>query len=216
MVDSAERKVMDMVEQGQISPEEGLRLIKAMNHKEKVENPQVDQEDDLSDLASSDLPNQERPAGPHIPEEEMQRLKHLKQWWLLPFGIGILIITLGAIWMYMGYSDHGFGFGFWLAWLPFLLGIFIVAVSFKTSQSVWVHVRVSQEPGEKPERISISLPLPVVLTKWFLSNFGDQIPGLNHQSDGKLSEVLKNISPENPFYVHVNEKNGEEVEVFIG
>jgi len=216
MVDSAERKVMDMVEQGQISAEEGLRLIKAMNHKEKVENPQVGHEDDLSDLTSFDLPNKERPDGPHIPEEEMQRLKHLKQWWLLPFGIGILITTLGAIWMYMGYSDHGFGFGFWLAWLPFLLGIFIVAVSFKTNQSVWIHIRVSQEPGEKPEKISISLPLPVVLTKWFLSNFGHRIPGLNDESGGDLSEVLKNISPEKPFYVHVNEDNGEEVEVFIG
>ena len=216
MVDSVERKVMDMVEQGQISPEEGLRLINAMSHKEKVETPSADNEDNLSGLADIGLPNRERPAGPHIPEEEMQRLKRLKQWWLLPSGIGLLITTLGAIWMYMGYSDHGFGFGFWLAWLPFLLGIFIVAVSFRTSQSVWVHVRVSQEPGEKPERISISLPLPIVLTKWFFSNFGDRVPGLNNQSDGDFSEVLKNISPENPFYVHVNEDNGEEVEVFIG
>jgi hypothetical protein len=30
------------------------------------------------------------------------------------------------------------------------------------------------------------------------------------------AEILNNLSPEEPFYVHVNEDDGEEVEVFIG
>jgi len=134
----------------------------------------------------------------------------------LPFGIGLLLTALGAIWMFSGYQASGFGFGFWLAWIPFLLGIFVVAVSFQTSRSVWLHVRIKQKPGESPQRISISLPMPIALTRWFLSAFGKRIPGLKDQPLENYSEILDELSPEAPLYVHVNDEDGEEVEVFIG
>jgi hypothetical protein len=214
MVDQAERKILNMVEQGIISAEEGLRLINAMgagkNGGSNVDEPHpegvnVSVEDVLE------------PSAPRISDEELKRMKRLKRWWILPFAIGLLITTLGAVWMYTGYINRGFGWGFWLAWIPFILGIFIVAVSFQTSRSVWLHVRIKQKPGESPSRISISLPLPISLAKWFMSVFGHKIPGLKDQPIGDLSELLDNISPEAPFYVHVNdEEDGEEVEVFIG
>lgn len=216
MVDSAERKVLDMVEQGQISAEDGLRLINAMGSKAKSNSSQPVEGENPSNLTAVELNDQEGSAGHSIPKDEMQRMTRLKRWWMLPFGLGLLITTLGAIWMYMGYTDHGFGFGFWLAWLPFLLGIFIIAVSFQTNKSVWLHVRIKQEAGEKPERLAISIPLPVIMTRWFMSNFGDRIPGIKDQPIGDVSEILENVTPENPFYVHINEEDGEEVEVFIG
>jgi len=216
MADKAKRKIMDMVEQGQISAEEGLQLIKAMDTGRKhTPEPAVNALEGT--MAVSEFPVQnEESASPRIPEEEMQRMNRLKRWWFLPFGIGLLITTLGAIWMYMGYTNNGFGFGFWLAWLPFLLGILIVAVSFQTSRSVWLHVRINQAPGETPSRIAISLPLPLSLTRWFFSAFGRKIPGLKDQPIDQYSEILNNLSPEEPFYVHVNDDDGEEVEVFIG
>jgi hypothetical protein len=155
------------------------------------------------------------PDAPRISPEEQQRMKRLKRWWILPFGIGLLITVLGATWMYAGYTNRGFSWGFWLAWIPFILGIFTVAVSFQTSRSVWLHVRIKQKPGETPARISISLPMPITLAKWFMSVFGHKIPGLKDQPLGDLSEILETISPEEPFYIHVNEDD-EEVEVFIG
>lgn len=214
MVDKAERKILDMVEQSQISAEEGLRLINAMkgDRQSGIDRGQPAQGD------VTFVPIEEREAAefPQIPEEEMARIKRLKRWWVLPFGIGLLITTLGAIWMYMGYLAKGFGFGFWLAWVPFILGIFVISVSFHTSCSVWVHVRIKQKPGETPQRISISLPMPLGLTRWFFSAFGDRIPGLKDQPVDNISEILESLSPEEPFYVHVDEDDGEEVEVFIG
>ncbi len=216
MVEKAERQILDMVEQGQLSAEEGLRLINAMSGKtESGSDPDVIDKDvqAATDIIFGDGDETVRP---RIPEEERQRMNRLKRWWVLPFGIGLLVTTLGAIWMYMGYTQNGFGFGFWLAWLPFLLGIFIVAVSFQTNRSVWLHVRIKQSPGETPQRISISLPMPIALTRWFFSAFGNHIPGLKDQPLDNISEILENLSPEEPFYVHVNEEDGEEVEVFIG
>lgn len=216
MTDEAERKILDMVEQGQITAEEGLRLMNAMSRNQIPAintNTVNDPSENSFRIDPDDVLENSNPA---IPEEELQRMKRLKRWWVLPFGIGLLITTLGAIWMYMGYTAKGFGFGFWLAWIPFLLGIAIAAVSFQTNKSVWLHVRVKQKPGETPQRINISLPLPLSLTRWIFSAFGNRIPGLKDQPVEEYSEILNNLSPEEPFYVHVDEDDGEEVEVFIG
>ena len=214
MVDKAERKVLDMVDQGQISADEGLRLINAL----KKDGSKPANTENVSQIDISYIPDQDDESDrPQISEEELSRMKRLKKWWVLPFAIGLVVTTLGAIWMYMGYTSAGFGFGFWLAWIPFLLGIFIIAVSFRTNRSVWIHVRVKQKPGNTPQRISISMPLPVNLAKWFFSAFGDRIPGIQEQPIGDISSILENLSPEEPFYVHVNgDGDGEEVEVFIG
>jgi hypothetical protein len=216
MVNQAERKVLDMVEQGQISAEEGLRLINAMGGQGEKPLESTDSEASSADQKLIEIKAEEAAARPQIPQEELDRMKHLKRWWILPFAIGLLITTLGAIWMYMGYTAKGFGFGFWLAWIPFLLGILITAVSYQSSHGVWLHVRIKQKPGESPQRIVISLPIPLGLTRWVVTTFGDRIPGLKDQPVSEYSEILKSISPEDPFYVHVDEGNGEEVEVFIG
>ena len=213
MVDEAERKILGMVENGDITAEEGLRLMNAMGSRAHPAQP-ID-EDPLEAVTFVPVDDVLEPSGPRMSEEEQHRMKHLKRWWVLPFGIGLLIMVLGAIWMYTGYTNSGFGWGFWLSWLPFLLGIFIVAVSFQTSRSVWLHIRIKQKPGESPGRISISLPLPISLTKWFMGAFGNRIPGLRDQPLENYAEILENISPEEPFYIHVND-DGEEVEVFIG
>jgi hypothetical protein len=215
MSNQAERKIFDMIEAGQITAEEGLRLINAMagSQNDPADQDVTGEVVDSTKVSSEDI--LEAPSHP-IPEEEMQRMKKLKRWWVLPFGLGLLITILGSIWMVSGYMNSGLGWGFWLAWLPFLLGIGVMAVSFRSSQSVWVHVRVKQKPGEKPQQINISLPLPVTITRWVFSTFGDRIPGLTNQQGESISEIIKNLSPDEPFYVHVDEDDGEEVEVFIG
>jgi len=216
MADEPKRKVFDMIEKGQISADEGLRLIKAMEGRKEAKT-------EVGEIQASDFdPNHAESMEfgekdlPKIPEEELKRLERLKSWWVLPFGVGLLITILGAIWMYMGYTAKGFGFGFWLAWLPFLLGIFILAISFQSRYSVWLHVRVKQKPGQSPQRIAISLPLPLSLTRWVISTFGNRIPGMQDQPLDEYSDMLKSVSSEEPFYIHVDEGDGEEVEVFIG
>lgn len=140
----------------------------------------------------------------------------MKRWWMLPFVVGLLITVSGAIWMYSGYLANGFGWGFWLSWLPFLLGIAIVAVSFPAGKSVWLHVRIKQKEGEKPQRINFSFPLPIRIAKWGMTTFGDKIPDIKGKTAGEYSQILENITPEEPFYVHVEDENGEDVEIFIG
>ena len=213
-MDQAERKILDMIEQGALTAEEGLRLIDAMNVGKS-------EGDDLYNLSPEEVTVSAddilEPSEPRISAEELERLKQLKRWWVFPFAIGLVITTLGALWMFAGYSRTGFSWGFWLSWIPFIIGIFVLALSFQSSRSVWLHVRIKQKRGESPPRISISLPLPLSLTLWLINTFGHKIPGLDDLPLGDISELLDRISPEEPFYVHVNDKdNGEMVEVFIG
>ena len=213
-MENSERKILDMVEQGQITADEGLRLMNAMS------KGGVDQKPETVEAFGEDSERPGRPTGSygsHISLEEVARMNRLKRWWLMPFSIGLIILFLGAIWMYAGYQDAGFGFGFWISWVPFLLGIFIVAVSIRTSKSLWFHLKVKQAPGEKPERINLSLPLPLNLAKWLFTAFGEKITGLKEPGLQDIPAILENISPEEPFYVHVNDDNdGEEVEIYIG
>ena len=213
-MENSERKILDMVEQGQITADEGLRLMNAMG--KGMVDPELETQEEFSGAGDQ----RERPSGTyasHISLEEASRMNRLKRWWLLPFSIGLIILFLGAIWMYAGYQAAGFGFGFWISWVPFLLGIFIVAVSFRTSKSVWFHLKVKQAPGERPEQINFSFPLPLNLAKWFFTSFGDKVTGLKDKGIGDIPAILENISPEEPFYIHVNDDDdGEEVEIYIG
>ncbi|QRN83990.1 hypothetical protein JR338_04370 [Chloroflexota bacterium] len=213
-MENSERKILDMVEQGQITADEGLRLMNAMG--KGTVDPQPEAQEANGGVARETNRSTGSYAS-HISLEEVARMNRLKNWWLLPFSIGLVILFLGAIWMYAGYRDAGFGFSFWIAWVPFLLGIFIVAVSARTSKSVWFHLKVKQAPGEKPEQINLSLPLPLNLAKWFFTAFGEKITGLDNKVVGDIPAILENLSPEEPFYVHVNDDDdGEEVEIYIG
>jgi hypothetical protein len=213
MRNQAEQKILEMIEQGHITAEEGLRLLNVISGEPIPDSDAEEPNPESVAFASTEIIE---PQHPQIPEEEMKRLEKLKRWWVLPFGLGLLLTILGAVWMYMGYQAKGFGFGFWISWLPFFIGIAMMAISFQSSKSVWLHVRIKQKPGESPQRINISLPLPLSLTRWAMSTFGHRIPGLKDQPVEEYSEILRNLSPEEPFYVHIDDDDGEEVEVFIG
>lgn len=154
-----------------------------------------------------------------IPPEERFDPKKLKwrNFWWLPMGVGMGILIMGALWMYWAWSASGFGFWFICAWFPFLLGVAVVALAWSSRTAPWLHLRVKQKPGEKPERISISLPLPLRLTAWFLRAFGDRIPHMGKTGLDEVILALEATSPETPFYLEVDEgEDGEHVEIYIG
>ena len=84
----------------------------------------------------------------------------------------------------------------------------------------WIHVRVNtgHASREWPRKISLSFPLPIRLTAWFLRAFGQFIPDLKKTGVDELILALEdNTSPENPLFVDVHEgEDGERVQVYIG
>lgn len=279
MADEVERlRILEMIEKGQITAQDGIRLLEALNGVEEgsssVEALPLPDElylaedaplEDASHPAQELLPEaelqlpdalypmdepdrDEAPPTPETPEASFQpasaaapqeqteaprfqsepevvppperfdpnRLKWRGFWWI-PMLVGVGITLVAALLMYAAWNSGGFGFWFACTWFPFLLGVVVMALAWASRTARWLHVRVQQKEGQSPQRISISFPIPLRLTAWFLRTFGKNIPHLGDTGLDELIMALDATSPETPFYVEVNEgANGEHVEVYIG
>jgi hypothetical protein len=216
-------EILQKVEKGEISPDEASRYLDELDDDElvvqSIHSPETSPEAIPTQVASQPIEVIPPPVGAkgEIPFAiNNERLKYWKVWWLFPLSIGIIFTLLGAYWMYRGYLLAGFGWGFWFSWFPFGFGVLVTALSAGGRTSRWVHVRVTQKPGKKPGKIAISFPL--VMATWIV-NIVAQFKGGNKDM-GRFNEVMYTVNQalnsDEPMHVQVNEKDGEEVEVYIG
>lgn len=213
MVNEAELKILEMIQAGDITAEEGFRLIDAMGANDYSSGGNQDEtQPSTSNILSTLKPEL---SNKKITKGDLLRIKRLKHWWIIPFGVGTFVTILGTIWMGLSYFRKGFGWGFWLAGFVLFVGLLLLTISFPSPKHPWLHVRIKQKPGEKPPLILFSLPLYIPLTSWFLKTFGSQIPGLKDQPFEDWIKILNHLSLEDPFYVQVSDGD-EDVEVFIG
>ena len=231
-------KILKMIEDGEISPEAAAEMLKnigadqpaqekeeldALGILEKIEkgeltadqgigligNIQTRHSDDHSQ--SEHFEERSTTSTPFISEEELDRWK---RWWTIPLYVGVGIVILSTIWMNAAYQSSQFGFWFYCSWLPLLLGLIFIGLSYGSRSGPWIHVRVR---GKK-ERVAVSIPAPLKLTGWVLRNFGHYIPRLEKTSVDEIILALENTSKQNaPLFVQVDDGDeGEHVEVFIG
>jgi len=218
MTTQEERKrILEMIERGNISAEQGLGLLQAIDGTENLPAP---------DQVTNEPPNQGQ-ADPFPPERvqvidpgvkpESPEFSRWKGWWLIPLYTGIAVITLGALWMYQAVRAEGIGLGFFLAWIPFLVGLVLIILAWQMRAARWLHLRIEQRPGKVPQTIRMSFPLPVQFGAWGLRTFGPFVPQLRGRDLDQIFTTLnESISAENPIYIHVDDEDGERVEIFIG
>ncbi len=93
----------------------------------------------------------------------------------------------------------------------------IITLAAASRTTRWLHVRVHQERGEWPQTIAISLPIPIRFTAWLVRLVRPYIHGMERTSIDEVILALEKVSPDQPFYVKVDEgETGEKVEVYIG
>lgn len=225
------RLILEMIANGKISAKEGLDLINSLGEADESEN-----ELETTRLSLVRVVNADEEEGDEIPLDgkdseplvgevaEPGRVKlpsdadRWRRWWRLPFWIGVGVTILGGVLMYWAQLNTGFGFLFFCSWLPFLLGLGLMVLSWQSRTSRWLHLRIHQAEGEWPQNIALSFPIPIRATAWFFRIFGGQIPGMEQTSIDELILALGDTAtPENPLYVEVEDnEDGERVEVFIG
>ena len=270
---SARLRVLEMIDEGTLTAEEGLRLLQAFSAAD-LDADSADQADFLAGSAvlplndaELPLPGGEQtgprhavaetagfaasPSGPTaaaanaavepsaaVPSSGAQTsagyppqpvapanpaalpadAQKWKRWWMLPVWIGVAITVFGGLFMYLAMQSSGIGFWFVCASVPFILGLLVIVLAWSSRNAPWLHLRVQQPPGERPEKIAFSMPMPVRPAVWLLRNFGRWIPGLKeHAWDEVILAVGDKTSPDNPLYITVDEQEtGEKVEVYIG
>ncbi|MGE5123789.1 MAG: hypothetical protein ACM3H7_04675, partial [Acidobacteriaceae bacterium] len=140
-----------------------------------------------------------------------------RRWWWVPLTVGIAVTVASGLLMFFAYQNSGLGFWFACLWFPLLLGVVIISLAAASRTARWLHVRVHQERGEWPRTIAISMPIPVRFVAWILRTFRPHIPNLDKTSLDEVILALNKTSPDQPFYVKVDESSsGEKVEVYIG
>jgi hypothetical protein len=140
-----------------------------------------------------------------------------RHFWEIPLWVGVGITVLSGVLMYLAWQGSGLGFWFACTWLPFFLGVAVIALAWGTRNLPWLHVRIQQKRGERPQRINISLPLPLGVIGWALRTFRHKIPDTGNVNIEEMVKALKHVTPEAPFSVDVNEgQDGEHVQIYIG
>lgn len=227
MTNETERlQILEMIEKGVISAEEGIRLLNSLLG-EAIESPSAQ----LSGATSTPGGASQAPAEAEVIEETAPPeavksaapfdydagIQKWRRWWWVPLTVGIVITVASGVLMYLAYQSSGFGFWFACLWFPLLLGVIIISLAAASRTARWLHVRVHQEAGEWPRTIAISLPLPIRFVAWILRIFRPHIPHLDETSLDEVILALDKTSPDQPFYVKVDESDsGEKVEVYIG
>lgn len=204
-------EILRKVQSGELSVAEGSRLLESLDSGEPVAAEPVEEESPVLER-SEPAPRAENVEVMGVDQEDFKRWA---RWRWVPFGISTALTVAAAYWIYSGWASRGFGWGFWLSWIPFIIGVLGMALTYRTR---WLHLRIQQRPGEKPERIAISLPLPLGLVSWATHTFRNYMPKEVRNAD--FNEIFtglhQGVSPEEPLYIKVDEGDGEIVEIYIG
>lgn len=203
--DKERMQILQMIEDGKISAEEGLRLLNALSPKPEA--------DSGGGAASAS------PASDAVPPPPQPELGGYRDWWIKPMWLGVAITILGSLFLYWVLKVAGVSFWLVLASPPFVLGIVTMALAWASRTAKWLHIRIKTgEKSDGPRRILISLPLPIGPAAWLLRVISPFIPKLRDTGVDELIMALsETTSPEAPLFVDVNEgEGGERVQVYIG
>lgn len=146
----------------------------------------------------------------------------VSNWWKAVWSLiligGAILTGFSSYWVYQGYQKAGFGWGFWLSWIPFIIGVLIMLLGATLMDSPWLHLRVRDSNSNKPHKISITMPLPLKLASWVFRVFGHYMPTevKDMRIDEMLNEVENMLKRGEPFQVEVNDKeDGDQVYIYI-
>ena len=202
-IDEKKLEILRKVEDGTLSVEEAAARIADL----EMAQAQTTKEE-IATEASSDG---------STPKQETSGC--WKAAWSMILVGGAILSAFSAYWMVQGHQKHPFGWGFWLAWLPMLIGIGLMLFGWALMESPWMHVRVH---GMEPHRFNgiyvFSMPVPFNIARWIMRNFGEYMP-----DEVKAAEVMNildqaetSIRNGEPFQIQVDsEKDGTKVDIFI-
>jgi hypothetical protein len=206
---SPQMELLEKIERGEASAQDVLQEL-GVTDSEKMTPGDSDVSPEPEVLQGSARVETKRKKDPATEGE----FRKWRDWWTIPFAIGLTITVLAGIWMNNNYQDNGLGFWFFCAWAPLLIGIALTALSFGSRHSPWVHVRVDK----KDTLVRLSLPLPIGISSWGLRTFGHYLPNMDATAlDEVISALDSTFTGDSPLYVVVDDDDdGEHVEVFIG
>ncbi|MDX1438150.1 MAG: hypothetical protein R3335_15165 [Anaerolineales bacterium] len=222
-------KILEMIDAGDISPEDGLQLLEALSGNPPAPSAGAGEAHPTDEKQTSleVLDQPEAPDGgpgpvlaPASGPEQASSLDDIawRGWWKYVFWTGAGFMAVGALLLALTIQLGAGPFWYFVAGVPVFFGFIVLIFGLYSRSSRWIHIRIKQQPGEFPSKIALSFPLPLRPAAWFIRVFGRWIPHLDETGLDELILALgDSASPENPLYVQVqDDEDGEQVEVYIG
>ena len=229
MSEKSERiQILEMIENGVITAAEGARLLQVLDKDDRLEEMLEEgtgYSNVFEELSDDSVPPTDGGTSGAVSGEVLEdvfqpEIEKWRRWWMIPLWIGVGITIIGSLLMFWAYQSYGLGFWFVCSWLPFLLGVGVMAMAWGSRSARWLHLRVQQEPGEWPRTIAFSFPLPLRFAGWVLRTFGYFIPKVNDVDidfDEMIQVLETSTNSDMPLYVEVDEGDGgETVQIYIG
>jgi hypothetical protein len=240
MTDNERIRILEMIERGELSADEGIRRMaalggegdplpepeSAMSLLERIERGELSPTAAIAKMGSGaqaaageriEVLHGQTASRPPISDDELERWR---RWWQIPLYLGLAVVLFSSYWAYSAFeSAGGVSFWFFCAWAPLLAGLALLLLAWGSRSGTWVHVRVNEPPkeGKSGTRVAVSIPLPLGFTMWVLRNFGHYFPEMPHTSVDELLQALGNSAKAGePLYVNVDDEDGTHVEVYIG
>ncbi len=203
-------RILRQVANGELTLEEANEQLQLLEEAETLQTEATETVETIDPVIA--LVDEDVSAPTGSGEFEQQRLERWKRWAAVPFWVSVVIAAMGAYWMYQGWrAADGVGWGFVLAWIPFLLGVLGMFLFWGAR---WLHVRVREKGGKT---ISISMPLPLRAGAWAMNTFGHYMPQTVREQhlDEVLGTMDQAMMKDDPIHIFVDDEE-QQVEVYIG
>ncbi len=192
-------RILDLIEAGQISVEEGLQRLSKLA--------------DATPSESSPMAETVAPTG----EQHERPPEFLMPWFVrfagqIVFGAGVAVLAAGGLLLARAYgSDGGARLGW--GWGFFALGLLVMITGWWLQRARWLYVRI-REPGRRG--LMIALPVPLLLVTWLLRVAGPFVPQIGETgADELILTMREEIRRGNVFVVEVEDEDGEEVTIAV-
>jgi hypothetical protein len=223
-------QILNMIERGDITAKEGLRWLEALAKSAPLpptqNKPETGRTDDKPALGDRPYPESgsfvseaaDAPQPAVSPEQLPFDATRIRRWWVVPLWIGVGITVIAGMLMYWANQAQGIGFWFACASVPLASGLLLIVLAVQSRSARWLYLRVEQPKDEWPRLIQLGFPLPIRSAAWLFRLLKGRIPNL---PDIAIDEILltvgRNATPENPFYIQVDDdEDDEKVEIYIG
>ena len=137
--------------------------------------------------------------------------------WIGGLITGLVALFLSVQWMSSRFSGTaGMDFWFFVAWIPFFLGLLLIVISWVSKNSPWLKIRIHSKDGGESLRFNFGFPFPKGLIIWGIRQ-SEKIVGKGMSSNEfeALFEKLERGKLEEPIVIHVDDDD-DNIEIIIG
>jgi len=198
-MDDEQRRILQMVQEGAITPDEAARLLDAL-----VEEALP---------AAGDGSPAPAPAPARAPDDVIAPgpAPRFRRYWEVPFAVGLILLGLAGVCV-----SSVSGVLLLCGWSAFVVAAIIALAGLWSRSAAWVHVRIRESDGD---RLSFSLPLPMGLAGWGLGlaqRYVDDDTRANLDVAAGLLDMFRAADSNEPMTVEIDEEDGDHILVHIG